>query len=164
VVNKRPKKARAGGGRGRRAARFHDPAEETLARLRANGRRLTRQRTLIWRTLLERRGSHLSASEIAKMVRVYNSELHQATVYRTLEALVQEGLLLQTDLGAQHSYYELPAEHRHHHVVCSSCGAVTHIHDAEIQPLLTVVQAASGFTLKAAELTFYGRCATCPSS
>jgi Fur family ferric uptake transcriptional regulator len=140
-----------------------NPGADALSTLRARGRRLTRQRRVIWDTLLESRHRHVSAADIADAVRARDPRLHQATIYRTLDALVADGLLLRSDLGADHRYYELPGEHRHHHIVCHSCGAVTHIHDVEIAATLERVQAASGYTLDDAELTFSGLCPNCPT-
>src|SRR6266850_708703 len=93
------------------------PAEDALSSLRARGRRVTRQRTLIWDTLVDRQGTHLSAADIAEAVATRDPELHQATIYRTLDALVADGLLLRTGLGSDRSYYELVSNHRHHHLV-----------------------------------------------
>jgi Fe2+ or Zn2+ uptake regulation protein len=134
---------------------------EALAALRARGGRLTRQRSLIWQTLVDSMRTHLSAAEICAAVKGKAPELHRATVYRTVDALVGEGLLLRTDLGTDRSYYELPGAHRHHHVVCKSCGAVAHIHDRDIGPVLDRVEAASGYAVGDLELTFPGRCPEC---
>jgi Fe2+ or Zn2+ uptake regulation protein len=136
---------------------------QALAALRARGGRLTRQRSLIWQTLLDSRSTHLSAAEICAAVKEKAPELHRATVYRTVDTLVCEGLLLRTDLGADRSYYELPGEHRHHHVVCSSCGAVAHVHDCELGSIAERVEAASGYAVDDLELTFSGRCPKCPT-
>ena len=124
------------------------------------GRRLTRQRLLIWNTLLDAQGSHLSAADVAVAVRARDAELHQATIYRTLETLVDDGLLLRTDLGADRSYYELPSDHRHHHLVCTQCGTVVHVHDDTLVETLDGVKAITGFSFTD-ELTLPGRCASC---
>ena len=85
-------------------------------------------------------------------------EVHRSTVYRTLDVLVEDGLVLRADLGGDRSYYELAAEHHHHHVVCTSCGAVAHVHDEAIAAAVACVQAASGYRLARQELTFAGLC------
>jgi Fur family ferric uptake transcriptional regulator len=137
------------------------PPPEALRALRSQGRRLTRQRVLIWDTLVESRDRHLSAADVADAVHARDPELHQATIYRTLETFVDGGLLLRTDLGADRSYYELPAEHRHHHVVCTGCGAVAHIHHEDVEEIVGRVQTASGYALDETDLAFSGRCPDC---
>jgi len=143
----------------------HAPrALEDVAAIRLHGRRLTRQRALIWDALLKAGGRHLSAREVADAVRAAAPELHQATIYRTLDVFVAEGLVRRTEFGDGRAVYEIAAEHRHHHVVCTSCGAVAHVHDDAVRAAFEAVEAESGFLLADAELTFYGTCALCAAA
>jgi Fur family ferric uptake transcriptional regulator len=129
--------------------------------IRSHGRRLTAQRSLIWDVLVERADRHVTAAEVAAAVRERAPELHRSTVYRTLDVLVEDGLVLRTDLGADRSYYELVAEHHHQHVVCTGCGRIAHVHDDAIAAAVACVQAASGYVLARQELTFAGLCPDC---
>ncbi len=132
-----------------------------VAAIRSRGRRLTPQRSLIWDVLVEQGDAHVSAADLAEAVRSRSPDVHRSTVYRTLDVLVEDGLVLRTDLGGDRSYYELAAEHHHHHVVCTSCGGIAHVHDEAIAAAVACVQAASGFRLARQELTFAGLCPTC---
>jgi Fe2+ or Zn2+ uptake regulation protein len=135
----------------------HAPhALEDVVSIRAGGRRVTRQRALIWNLLVRSEGEHLSAREVAAGV----PELHQATVYRTLDVLVAEGLVRRTEIDGR-ALYEVAAEHLHHHVVCTSCGAVSHVHDEAVRGALERVARESGYRLADEELTFHGLCAEC---
>jgi Fe2+ or Zn2+ uptake regulation protein len=129
--------------------------------IRARGRRLTTQRAVIWETLVEQSGRHVSAAELADAVGARAPELHRSTVYRTLDVLVSDGLVLRSDLGGDRSYYELASDHAHHHVVCSACGRIAHVHDDAVDAMVARVEAASGFTLARQELTFSGLCPAC---
>ena len=111
--------------------------------------------------LVEHGDAHVSAAELADAVHERAPELHRSTVYRTLDVLVEDGLVLRTDLGGDRSYYELAAEHHHHHVVCTSCGEIAHVHDDAIAAAVACVQAASGYRLARQELTFAGLCPAC---
>ncbi len=153
-----------GGHNGRLSDHVHTTsADNALSALRTRGRRLTRQRTLIWDMLVDRQGTHLSAADVADAVRTRDPELHQATIYRTLETLVDDGLLLRTDLGRDRSYYELPSGHRHHHLVCGDCGKVVHVHDDAVAATLNYLQAKTGFTFTR-ELSLRGRCDACSTN
>ena len=134
------------------------------ASLRSRGRRLTRQRQLIWETLVAEPGAHLSADDVAARVRERSPGVNPSTVYRTLELLVEEGLVRRTDLGASRSYYEPVQEHPHHHVVCERCGAVAHVHDEALGTLAESVEAASGYALGSREITLFGLCPACRAS
>ena len=81
-----------------------------VAAIRTRGRRLTAQRSLIWDALVERGDAHVSAAELAEAVWARAPEVHRSTVYRTLDVLVEDGLVLRTDLGGDRGYYELAAE------------------------------------------------------
>jgi Fur family ferric uptake transcriptional regulator len=129
--------------------------------LRAKGRRLTRQRQLIWEALTAEPDSHLSADDLVALVQAQLPRVNASTVYRTLELLVAEGLILRSDLGSDRAYYEPAREHAHHHLVCRSCGIVEHLHDQELGDLRARIERSSGFTLGSGEVTFFGLCRTC---
>jgi len=135
----------------------HAPHElADIASIRGGGHRVTRQRELIWNALVRADGRHLSAREVAEAV----PELHQATVYRGLDVLVEEGLARRTEIEGR-ALYEVAAEHLHHHVVCTSCGAVRHVHDDVLGDLGARVEANSGYALAGREITLFGTCPDC---
>jgi Fur family transcriptional regulator, ferric uptake regulator len=138
----------------------HSPSRGPEA-LRGRGRRLTRQRQAIWDTLVAEPDRHLSADEIVERVHGQLGDVNPSTVYRTLDLLVDEGLLLRTDLGADRAYYEPAHEHPHHHVICERCQAVVHIHGDVLGDLPTRIETASGYALGTREISFYGLCADC---
>jgi Fur family transcriptional regulator, ferric uptake regulator len=138
------------------------PTPPGPAQLRSRGRRLTRQRELIWAALTAEPDGHVSAADVAAHVRAELPRVNPSTIYRTLELLVAEGLVRRTDLGADRIFYEPAHEHAHHHVVCRSCGAVAHVHDDVLGDLRPRVQAACGFELGAdEEVTLFGLCKNC---
>jgi Fur family transcriptional regulator, stress-responsive regulator len=141
-------------------AHTHAPhALADVTSIRSGGRRVTRQRALVWESLMRAGGEHLSALELAKRL----PELHQATVYRALDVLVAEGLARRTEIDGR-ALFEIAAEHLHHHVVCTSCGAVQHVHDETVRSALQRVARESGYALAGEELTFRGLCPTCAAT
>lgn len=44
-----------------------------------------------------------------------------STIYRSLRALVESGLVYQTDFHEGVSYFEFQGEHHHHHLTCTKC-------------------------------------------
>jgi Fur family ferric uptake transcriptional regulator len=138
----------------------HEQAVDPTA-LRAPGRRQTRQREAIWSVLLAEPNTHLSAEDVAERVRAYLPRVNPSTVYRTLDLLVAEDLVLRTDLGAGRAYYEPSHDHPHHHLVCEQCGSVTHIHDEALGDLARQVDRSVGFAIGNRELTIFGLCRGC---
>jgi Fur family ferric uptake transcriptional regulator len=91
-------------------------------------------------------------------------QVNPSTIYRTVDLLVDEGLLLRTDLGGDRAYYELAHDHAHHHLVCERCGAVQHLHEEQLGDLRARLKASAGFTLGDGELTLSGLCRDCTPS
>jgi Fur family ferric uptake transcriptional regulator len=139
----------------------HEHATAAEEIFRKGGRRLTAQRVAIWNLLIAEPDAHLSAEPIAERVRARMPRVHPSTVYRTLELLVEDGLVLQTDLGGDRSFYEPAHEHRHHHLVCESCGRVEHVHDDVLDEVAARLRRDWSFELAGRELTLFGRCRDC---
>jgi Fur family transcriptional regulator, peroxide stress response regulator len=124
--------------------------------------RNTVQRRAVLDTVRALGPSHPSAAEIFATVRQQASSLSLATVYRALDALVE-----QKAIGR--SYVENIARYDvsaapHHHVVCRVCGRLD---DMNIPlPAATVRRlnlAAGGFTLELDAIQFTGVCPGCRS-
>jgi Fur family ferric uptake transcriptional regulator len=146
-----------------RAEHVHATGEGP-SELRAKGRRLTRQRQLIWETFAADPERHRSADDVVEQVREQLPQVNASTIYRTLDLLVEEGLLLRTNLGRDRAYYEPAHDHAHHHLVCERCGTVEHLHDEELGDLRARIEAGSGFELGSGEITLFGLCRRCRSS
>jgi Fur family ferric uptake transcriptional regulator len=146
--------------RGSGHGHVHLPPSGPVA-LRPRGRRLTKQRQLIWEALVAEPDSHLSAEDIARRVQAQLPRTNASTVYRTLELLVEEGLVARADLGGDRIHYEPAAGHPHHHVVCDECGRVVHVHDEALGSLKENVEAASGYRLGTRSITLFGTCPDC---
>lgn len=134
---------------------------DDTAALRRTGRRLTRQRRVIWNVLLAEPDRHLSAEDVVEQVRKRLPRVNTSTVYRTLEILVDDGLVLRTDLGGDRAYYEPVREHQHHHVICERCGRVTHLHADTLGDLAARIEQDSGYLLGEREISFFGICPSC---
>jgi Fur family transcriptional regulator, ferric uptake regulator len=132
--------------------------------LRSRGLRVTDQRMSIWQALTAESGTHLSAEELTERVQASHPGLHAATVYRTVDLFVDEGLVARTSFGGDRAYYEPLAEHPHHHVVCGRCGSITHLHDAVLGDLPRRLEAETGYSLGSGEITFHGLCPGCDTN
>jgi Fe2+ or Zn2+ uptake regulation protein len=124
-------------------------------------RRQTKQRALIWDVLAASNGDHLSVAEVEAAVRAVGSPLHRATVYRTLDRLVEDGLLVRTNLGLEGAQYEIVQAGHHHHLVCEYCRKVEHVPHQAVRSAIRRIESTSGFDLTEAELSLEGRCRDC---
>ena len=124
--------------------------------LRARGYRMTSQRFAILQALHD--GGHLSPGQIFQ--RVQQTGMTEATVYRTLEFLAGNGILLVANRGNGHLGYELSGE-PHHHIFCRTCGAEMEVDPALLAPVISQMESETGYRLNAGHLTFFGSCPEC---
>ena len=133
--------------------------EQAAAALREAGYRVTPQRLVIQRTLVEL-GRHVSAEQLLHAVGERLPNVSLPTVYSALEALGEAGLVRRVPAGRGRALYDArPAEH--HHLVCRRCGTVEDLEaDVGLQPALSAAT-ERGFAADGAEVVVHGLCARC---
>jgi Fur family ferric uptake transcriptional regulator len=120
--------------------------------------RSTRQRTAI-RAVIDTAGRPLSPQEVLDAAQSEVPGLSQATVYRNLKSLLDEGGIVVVTLPGDSPRYESARHEHHHHFQCNECKRVFDVHDC---PGDLAGLAPKGFTVEHHELTLYGRCDECP--
>ena len=135
-------------------------SDTTAERLSAAGERVTRQR-LIVADALSHAGRQLTAGELFEQVRTSEPSLGRATVFRTLERLVDAGVARRLELdGHVYAYIACEPTH-HHHLSCSSCGRVEESPESWVRPIAARASRQLDFEIDDGKLDFYGRCAEC---
>ena len=135
--------------------------ETFRAYLREHNLPITAQRLAIADVLLES-GRHLSVEEVAEELDARRLRVGTATVYRTLEILVQSGLVVERDFGEGFRRYEPARDTPHHeHLICSRCGAVTEFRDERLERMTTLLAEAHGYVRQRHRLVIHGICADC---
>ncbi len=137
-----------------------DGAILSEGRLRAAGGRLTSQRRLLLRILTET-GGHLDAREVYDRARQHGSRLSLATVYRTLGALKEAGVVRELHLDEEHHHYELDRQDGHSHLVCLGCGRVFEVDSQAFVEAAQRISQSKGFSISKAEVELTGYCAEC---
>jgi Fur family transcriptional regulator, ferric uptake regulator len=133
------------------------PTELALDRA---GYRLTEPRRAVARLIADQSG-HFAAADLVQEARVRRLGIGRATIFRTLDVLLELGLVERLDLpSGEHAYVGCAASH-HHHVVCSSCGRTVEIEDAGLRTLVREVARRTGFRVDDHRLEFFGLCAEC---
>ncbi|HWC97008.1 MAG TPA: Fur family transcriptional regulator [Candidatus Sulfopaludibacter sp.] len=95
------------------------------AAFRDRGLRCTSQRFAVLQYLLKH-PCHPTAEEILGVVNRHDPRVSRATVYNSLHALVESGLVREVKLGGDATRFE-PHLERHHHFVCDRCGKIEDI-------------------------------------
>jgi Fur family ferric uptake transcriptional regulator len=119
--------------------------------------RSTRQRAAIV-SAIEREQRPLSPVEILSSAQAEVPGLGTATVYRTLKALVAEGVLVPVELPGEPPRYEPSGAKHHHHFRCRACDRVFEVPGCA-KGIGALVP--PGFALDGHELVLYGRCRGC---
>ena len=85
----------------------------------------------------------------------------RATIFRTLDLLVELGVLNRLHTDERCSSYVLCADQHHHHLVCERCGGVQEISDARVERAVRAMAVESGFRARGHHLEIVGVCARC---
>lgn len=128
-------------------------------RLRSQGYRMTPQRLAIL-SVLENADRHLLPQEIYERTLRALPGMTEATVYRTLSFLAEQGLVLAAHVGSGQMVYEI-AGHDHHHLICRACGATQEIEHNQLLSLYRQFQASTGYQIDSMHVTFFGLCPAC---
>jgi Fe2+ or Zn2+ uptake regulation protein len=133
--------------------------ERAETALRAAGYRVTSQRLMIHQTLVEL-DRHVGAEELLDAVGERLPNVSLPTVYASLDALEEAGLVRRVAAGRGRALYDSrPVDH--HHLVCRRCGSVEDL-DAPIALDSAVASAKRhGFAAEGAEVVVHGLCASC---
>jgi Fe2+ or Zn2+ uptake regulation protein len=128
-----------------------------IDRLRHRGWRLTAQRRVIAETMTGEH-VHMAADEVLERAREILPEVSLATVYNTLNELVDIGELLEIPHADGRKRYDPNVMEPHHHLVCVDCGRMLDVHAED--PLLPRNQ-RQGFEILGVDITFRARCPDC---
>jgi Fur family transcriptional regulator, peroxide stress response regulator len=128
--------------------------------LRKGGLRLTPQRLAICRILAESH-EHPTAQLIYERLRPEFPSLSLATVYNTLDALVQLGAINALGSAGDGITHYDPDTSPHVNLACISCHDLIDLPSQHVLRLNDEVAQSSGFQLLGSRVLFYGLCPTC---
>ncbi len=125
---------------------------------------LTHQREAIAMALFEAE-HHQSVDDLADLLRGRGEHVGKATIYRTLNLLVEAGLARELDFGEGFKRYEHQAgETQHDYLICTSCGKVARFRREAMDRLQADIAAELGFAVQSRMLKIYGLCDSCAGS
>lgn len=129
--------------------------------LREHNLPVTAQRLAIAEVLLGA-DRHLSAEEVAEAVSERGRNVGTATVYRTIDTLLESGLIVERDFGEGFRRFEAARDvPNHEHLVCTQCGKVEEFRDERLERMTTIVAESRGFARQRHRLVIHGICRDC---
>jgi Fur family transcriptional regulator, peroxide stress response regulator len=129
--------------------------------LRQNGMRLTHQRLEVVREIAGT-DEHPDVETIYRAVRGRVPTISLDTVYRTLAALADLGLITRVIATAGPARYDANMS-RHHHFVCTRCGLVRDIVDPDLDAVRASDQTSAFGAVESVEVQLRGICRRCES-
>ena len=122
--------------------------------------RPTRQRNAISEALTSAEG-FLTAQEIHEALRQRGGRVGLTTVYRTLQALADNGDIDVVRNETEALYRRCFRDDHHHHLVCRRCGTSVEIDSPEVETWAEHVAVSHGFADVTHTVEIYGLCEGC---
>jgi Fur family ferric uptake transcriptional regulator len=132
-----------------------------IAQLKPAGGKRSSKREHIVGVFLRQEG-HLSADDLVDLIRKEDKRISRATVYRTLQWMVDANIARKVDFGEgrfrfEHSY----RQPRHFHLICKRCNHSSEFLSSDIEALVEEVATARNFDVTQSVLQIYGTCEDC---
>lgn len=128
----------------------------------------TKQRDIMLDYFRTVEGTHITASDVCAYMKKQGNSIGQATVYRQLESLVDEGIINKYIIdGNSPACFEYMGEDSHahgemcFHCKCEQCGKLIHLHCDELEGIGQHLFIDHRFKLDPMRTVFYGICDEC---
>ena len=120
----------------------------------------TKHRTKLINYLISKKDEHLTIQDIQKDL----PTISQATLYRLIDSLVEEGAVRKYIIGPSSSccfQYVSCHHHEHFHLICEKCGKLIHLECDEANHFISHLEQEHGFSVDVSKINFYGICDEC---
>lgn len=127
---------------------------------------VTKTRNLILQYITEHKSKQFSASDIYEYIQKENTQINVTTVYRNLDKLSEEGILLRykyaDDKCCMYQFAGKSEECQHHlHLKCQDCGKIIHLECEFMNEISKHLLEHHGFSVKCKESMLVGVCEDC---
>ena len=124
--------------------------------LKKNKMFFTKERTQLLDFIFDQEG-HFSVDELIFEMQKRNVKVSRATLYRSLNQMVDAGILSESDFGHGHTHYEIDLGSKPHvHLICSVSGDVREVHSQKLETALEELAKKEGFKVKRYKIQLFG--------
>lgn len=126
--------------------------------LKSGKNRITPERFEVMDAALDYDG-HFGADDLYIVMKNLNSRVSRATVYKTLELLVQCELLSKRNFGENITRYESNYKRQSHdHLICMDCGRIVEFVNQKVKKLPEEISSELGFEVSSYSFNIFARC------
>jgi len=137
----------------------HKQAAEILREFLKKGKnRITPERFEVMDSALDYDG-HFGADDLYVIMKNQKSRVSRATVYKTLELLVQCDLLSKRNFGDNMTRYESSFKRQSHdHLICMDCGRIVEFTNTSLENIPQKLSKSLGFNFENYSFNIFARC------
>jgi len=126
--------------------------------LKSEKNRITPERFEVMDATIDYEG-HFGADDLYILMKNNHSRVSRATVYKTLELLVQCELLSKRNFGENITRYESNYKRQSHdHLICVDCGRIVEFVDAHVKKFPQQISDKLGFNFESYSFNIFARC------
>jgi len=138
--------------------KFEKAKEKFTEFLRKGKNRITPERFEVMEAALDYEG-HFGADDLYIEMKNLDSTISRATVYNTLELLVQCELISKRNFGENTTKYESNFRRQvHDHLICMDCGRIVEFVNPNLKKLPEEISNELGFEFSSHSFNIFARC------